>query len=83
MTIGKINPLNQATSMQSINPTKAIGGHSSGAVAGSTNNNPFGSSSSSSNTVGLNNPHMQKGDAVNLPAQAGKKAGIGRMLGIG
>lgn len=81
MTIGKINPLNQTSHAQSINPTKAIGGHSSGAVAGSSNNNPFGSSSPSSNTIGLNS--IQTGDSVNLPAQAGKKAGIGRMLGIG
>lgn len=83
MTIGKLNPLNQASSMQAVNPPKAVGGHSSGAVSGSSNNNPFGSSSSNINTVGLNNPNMQKGDAVNLPAQAGKKAGIGHMLGIG
>lgn len=85
MAIGsaKLNIFSQSAGMQAINPTKAVMGKSSGEVAGgsSAGNNPFGSNLFSGNTVGLNS--MQTGDSVYTPAQAGKSAGISRIIGNG
>jgi hypothetical protein len=77
----KLNMFSQASAMQAINPTKAVNGKSSAAVAGgTTSNNPFSSSLFKGDTVGLN--QMQTGASVFTPAQAGKAAGVSRFIGI-
>jgi len=81
MAIGSanLNMFSQMSGMQSINPTKAVNGQTSGAVSGgSTGNNPFGSKLFSGETEGLSG--MQLGDSVYTPAQAGKSAGVSRLL---
>jgi len=77
--IGKI-PSIQSSQAQAIGATQAVGRQSAGETSGG---NPFsaGAGLFAGNTSGLSN--MQTGDSVYTPAQAGKPAGISRMLGIG
>ncbi len=76
----KLNMFSQASAMQAINPTKAVTGQTSAGVTGgsTSSNNPFGSKMFSGETVGLNS--MQTGDSVYTPAQAGKSAGVSKLL---
>lgn len=73
----KLNLFNPAQGMQAIQPTKAVGGQPTESSSGSSSNkNPFGGQ-----TVGLNT-NIGVGDTMNIAAQAGKKAGIGKTLGF-
>lgn len=79
MAIDKINLFNPAQNMKPINATQAVGRHPSAEVGGSSaSNNPFKSGMFSGSTSGLN--QMQPGDVVSTPAQAGKPAGVSRLL---
>lgn len=75
----RMNIFAQSSGMQAINPTKAVNGKTSAAIAGgTTSNNPFSSSLFKGDTVGLN--QMQTGASVFTPAQAGKAAGVSRII---
>ena len=78
--IPKVNILQQeqqVQQMQAIQPTAAVGRKSPESFGGSANN-PFASQLYAGETVGLSN--MQPGDVVNTPAQAGKPAGMSKLL---
>jgi len=74
--INKLNLFSQASALQGIQQTKGVGGQSQ--AGGSASNNPFSASIFSGQNAGLNK--MQIGDVVNTPAQAGKAAGVSRLL---
>jgi len=80
MNVQKINPFTQAFGTQGVKPvqqtpqvTKQPAGQASGeskpAEVASTNQNPVGV-----------NPNIGVGDSMNIPAQAGKPAGVGKTL---
>lgn len=65
MAIDKLNLFSQASAMQAVNPTKAVGGQHSAEVSGgpSSSNNPFGEKSKG---VGLVNSDLA-GMSYKLP----------------
>lgn len=74
----KLNLFGSASGLQGVSPTKAVAGQSSEGSGGtsSTSSNMF-----SDSTAGVNT-NIGVGDTMNIPAQAGKKAGLGRTLGF-
>lgn len=78
-SIDKLNFLGQAAGMQGIQPVKQLGAEpTKGEPTGASekSNNPF-----SKGTVGVNT-NIGVGDMMNISAQAGKKAGVGKTLGF-
>lgn len=71
----KLNLFSQASAMQAIAPTKAVGGQSSSGINNDSNsgNNPF-----SSKTVGINTS-IGVGDSSYVSNQLGK-SGMGKTL---
>lgn len=73
----KLNLFSQKPAVHGVGAIKSGENHSTGVSSGSSaGNNPFGG-----NTVGVNT-NIGVGDSMNIPAQAGKKAGLGRTLGF-
>ena len=73
-----LNLFNQASAMQAINPTKAVGGQSSSGSSGSATSggNPF-----AGETVGVNT-NVGVGDVSYVSGQMGKPSGMARTLGF-
>lgn len=76
----QLNLLGAMQAQQPVNPVQVVSNGSSNAEEGAKSNNPFSSQLFAGNTSGLNN--LQTGDVVNTAAQAGKPAGISRILAI-
>lgn len=76
MALDKLSLFTQKAGMQAITPTKSVGAEQARGVTESSksNNNPF-----AGGTVGVNS-NIGVGDSMNIPAQVGKKAGMGRTL---
>ena len=74
--INKLNLFSSASAMQGVQQAKGIGNQAS--AGGASANNPFADSIFSGQNTGLNS--MKIGDVVNTPAQAGKPAGLSRLL---
>lgn len=85
LEVPKVNFLQQAMQAQqaqqarTVQPTKAVGpsfGQATG--GGAESNNPFGSQLFAGETSGLNS--MKPGDVISTPPQAGKPAGVSKLL---
>lgn len=75
----KNNMFAQGSGWNPVGGVKKVGGQSAGAVGGATESkNPFAGEMFKGQTVGLNS--MQPGDSVFTPAQAGKAAGVSRLI---
>ena len=80
MSIQKINPF--AFGAQGIKPiqqTPVVTKQPTGEASGGTKPTEIASASANQNTTGVNT-NIGVGDSMNIPAQAGKPAGVGKTL---